>query len=355
MPTPIAHGDSLRRNSRHACPREVTSRECIAPKRYARGDREGRLREFRRSGRFGLIGVFVVAAIVIVVALSADSTDPNPKLQLGVIFGVIAAFIAVLLLLQRADIRRAATGDARAFRQGPHPVEDPTKLDDGELWSALAVGPIDDEAIRAREEMWDAGRRSIGLAAVICVLIFLTVPAIYLFESFVPLIVGGPLIAIAAVYGAVRAIGPGGEVDRGYENLDRAMKPLGLTLNERPKVRMETRYPTMPGYSARLIGPTVMRGRRHDRPVEVRQEQGHSEVTVHASVPEFEAKARDGRLAAEDGGSNAEAVLRALPSSERWKGVSVHGGVDGIAVERKGDPGAWLCDLWLAERLADQL
>jgi len=311
------------------------------------------LREFRRSGLFGLIGVFVVAAIVVVIALSADSTDPNPKLQYGLIFGVIAAFVAVLLVLQRADIRRAAIGDARSFEKGPQPVEDPTKLADGELWSALAVRPIDAEAISARGAMWDSGRRSIGLAAVICVLIFLTVPAIYLTGSFVPLIIGGPLIAIAAVYGAVRAIGPGGEVDRGYENLDQAMRPLGLALDQRPEVRMEPRYPTMPGYSARLIGPTVMSGERHDRRVEVRQEQGHSEVTVHAKVPEFEAKARDGRLVAKDAGSNAEAVFSGLPSSERWKGVSVHGGADGIVVERRGDPGAWLCDLWLAERLAD--
>jgi hypothetical protein len=313
------------------------------------------LREFRRSGRFGLIGVFVVAAIVIAVALSADSTDPNPKLQLGVIFGVIAAFIAVLLLLQRGDIRRAAAGDARGFREGPHPVDDPTKPDDGELWSALAVRPIDTEAIRAREEMWDVGRRSIGLAAVICVLIFLTVPAIYLFESFVPLLIGGPLIAIAAVYGAVRAIGPGGDVDQGYERLDRAMKPLGLTLDERPTVKMVARYPTMPGYSAKLFGPTVMSGQRHERRVEVRQEQGLSEVTVHASVPEFEARARDGRLVAKDAGSDAAAVLSGLPASERWKGVTVHGGADGVVVDRKGDPAAWLCDLWLAERLADEL
>ena len=57
---------------------------------------------------------------------------------------------------------------------------------------------IDTEAIGAREEMWDVGRRGIGLAAVICVLIFLTVPPIYLFDSFVPLLIGGPLIAIAA-------------------------------------------------------------------------------------------------------------------------------------------------------------
>jgi hypothetical protein len=313
------------------------------------------LREFRRSSRFGLIGVFVVAAIAIAVALSADSADPNPKLQLGVIFGVVAAFIAVLLLLQRGDIDRAATGDVRGFSRGPQPVDDPTKLQDGELWSALAVRPIDTEAIKARKEMWDVGRRGIALGAVICVLIFLTVPSIYLFESLVPLLIGGPLIAIAALYGAARAIGPGGDVDHGYEGLDRVIKPLGLSLEERPEVKMVPRYPTMPGYSAKLLGPTVMRGQRHGRRVEVRQEQGLSEVTVHASVPEFEAKARDGHLVANDGGSNAAGMLRGLPASERWKGVKVHGGADGVVVDRKGDPGAWLCDLWLAERLADQL
>lgn len=313
------------------------------------------MREFRRSSRFGLIGVFVVAAIVIVIALSADSTDPNPKLQLGLIFGVIAAFVAVLLFLQRGDIDRAATGDIHAFGRGPHPVDDPTKLEDGELWSALSVRPIDTEAIKARKEMWDVGRRGIGLAAVICVLIFLTVPAIYLTGSFVPLLIGGPLIAIAAVYGAVRAIGPGGDVDQGYERLDRAMRPLGLTLDERPNVKMVARYPTMPGYSAKLVGPTVMSGQRHGRRVEVRQEQGLSEVAVHAPVPAFEAKARDGRLAVKDGASNVEAVLSGVPTSERWKGVTLHGGADGIVVDRKGDPGSWLCDLWLAERLADQL
>ncbi|HSD25195.1 MAG TPA: hypothetical protein VLB79_12805 [Solirubrobacterales bacterium] len=313
------------------------------------------MREFRRSARFGLIGVFVVAAIVVVIALSADSTDPNPKLQLGLIFGVIAAFLAVLLLLQRGDIDRAAAGDTRGFGEGRRPVDDPTKLEDGELWSALAVRPIDTDAIRARREMWDVGRRGIGLAAVISVLIFLTVPAIYLTESFVPLLIGGPLIAIAAGYGAIRAIGPRGDVDQGYERLDRVMKPLGLSLEERPQVRMVPRSPTMPGFSARLVGPTVMIGQRHGRRVEVRQEQGQSEVTVRASAPTFEAKARDGRLVAKEAASNAEAVLRSVPASGRWKGVEVRGDGEGIVVDRKGDPGAWLCDLWLAERLADEL
>jgi hypothetical protein len=310
---------------------------------------------FRRSSRFGVIGVFVVAALVVVIALTADSTDPNPKLQLGLIFGVLAAFVAVLLVLQRGDMNRAATGDVRGFGEGPRPVDDPTKLEDGELWSALAVRPIDTEAIEARAAMWDVGRRGIRLGAVICVLIFLTVPPIYLTGSFVPLLIGGPLIAIAALYGAFRAIGPGGDVDQGYERLDLAVKPLGLGLDERPEVRLVPRYPAMPGYSAKLIGPTVMSGQRHGRRVEVRQEQGLSEVTVRADVPEFDATVRDGRFATKDGGSNAAAILRGLPASERWKGVKVHGGAKGIVVERKGDPGAWLCDLWLAERLADQI
>jgi hypothetical protein len=313
------------------------------------------LRAFRRSSRFGVIGVFVVAAIVIVIALTADGTDPNPKLQLGLIFGVVAAFVAVLLALQRGDMDRAASGDVRAFGKGPQRLDDPTKLEDGELWSALAVRPIDTEAIKARAAMWDAGRRGIWLGAVICILIFLTVPPIYLTGSFMPLLIGGPLIVIAALYGAFRAIGPGGDVDQGYEHLDLAMKPLGLTVDERPEVRLVPRYPAMPGYSAKLIGPTVMSGQRHGRRVEVSQEQGLSEVTVHANVPEFEAKVRDGRFASKDGASNAAAIFRGLPASERWKGVMVHGGAEGIVVERKGDPGAWLCDLWLAERLADQL
>jgi len=296
--------------------------------------------KFGRSGKFGLIGVFVVAAIVVVIALTADSTDPNPKLQYGLIFGVIGVFFFVLLILQRGDLNRAAAGDDRSAAQGPHEIADPTTLDDGELWAALAVRPIDDDAIKARREMWGAGRRSIGLAAVIGVLIFLTVPSIYLFDTFVPLLIGGPLIVIAALYGSWRAIGPGGEVDTAYELLDRSMKPLGLGVDERPDVRMVTRAPTMPGYSARLMGPLVMTGERHGRHVEVRQEQGRSEVALKAKVPQFEGKPTE--------------LLSGLAKSDRWKGVEVRGTAGEILVSRKGDLGAWLCDLWLAERLADR-
>jgi hypothetical protein len=311
--------------------------------------------EFRRSRLFGLIGVFVVAGIAIVIALSAGSTNPDPKLQMGLIFGVIALFVAVLLILQRSDMTRAAAGDLRGASKGAQEVDDPTKLGDGELWAALAVQPIDDDAIKARKELWGAGFRSLKLGAIIVVLIFLTVPSVYLFNTFIPLLIGGPMIVIAALYGSLRALGPGGEVDSAYDRMDRAMKPLGLSVTERPTVRMVTRAPTMAGYSARLFGPTVISGQRHGQKVEIRQEAGLSELTLHTSTQEFDAKSKGGRFGAADGASNAAAVLSSLPSSDRWRNVQVHGGHGGIVVDRKGDPGAWLCDLWLAERLAAQL
>ncbi|HEU4599749.1 MAG TPA: hypothetical protein VFS26_08380 [Solirubrobacterales bacterium] len=289
---------------------------------------------FKRSSRFGLIGVFVVMALVAVIGLTMGSGEANPKLALGLIFGVIAVFVVVLLTLQRSDLERTAGGDAaksaRAAAEAGQAVEDPTRLGEAELWAAMAVGPIDADAIRARSEMWDVGRRGIRLGGVIFLLIFLTVPSIYLFESFVPLLIGGPLIAIAALYGAYRAIGPGGDVDSGFDRLDRAMRPLGLAVTERPKGGFEPRAPTMPGFDYRLRGATVLSGERHGRRATVtlggHEDAGLSEVTVAAPCRAFAAKS---------------------------KRVEVSSGPEGVTVtRRKAKPGDWLCDLWLAERLA---
>jgi hypothetical protein len=311
---------------------------------------------FRRSKWFGLIGVFVVAGIAIAIALTADSSDPNPKLQLGLIFGVVAVFVFGLLFLQRRDLDAGAAADARYGISAPGQVDDPTKLDEGELWAALAVKPIDSEALKARSWMWESARRGIRLAFVISILIFLTVPAIYLFESFVPLIIGGPLIAVAAVYGSIRAIGSGGELDQAYENADRAMQPLGLRVSERPEVAFVPRAPAMPGYSARLRGPLILSGERHGRTVTVHQENGVSEVTVGRPVPVFEAKARDGRIRPARATPTAvRSALAEAPNSTRWNGVGVSGGRDGVTVRRTKDLTFWLCDLWLAERLAAAL
>lgn len=291
-------------------------------------------RGFGRSGWFGLIGVIVVAALVAVIAATTGQGEANPKLTLALIFGVIAIFVVVLLVLQRSDIERAAGGDAartnRGAAEGSRRVENPTAMAEPELWGALAVAPIETDAIRARSEMWDVNRRSHKLGVVVFALILLTVPTIYLTESFVPLLIGGPLIVLAALYGSYRAIAPGGEIDSGYDRVSRAMKPLGLAVTEKPKGGFEMRYPTTPGFDYRLRGWTVLSGERHGRSVQVRlgghEDAGTSEVRVAAPCREY------------------------VAASKR---VEVRSGPEGIAViRRKGSQSDWLCDLWLAERLA---
>ncbi len=294
-------------------------------------------RGFKRSSWFGLIGVFVVAAIVVVIASTTGQGEANPKLTMGLIFGVIAIFVITLLALQRTDLERVADGDgaagSRAAAVGGHQIEDPTTLAEPDLWAAMAIVPIDADAVRARDEVWDIGRRSNRLGFVIVILIFLTVPSIYLLESFVPLLIGGPLIVIAALYGSFRAIGPGGEIQRSYDRTDRAMEPLGLRVTETPKGGFEMRYPATPGFDYRLRGWTVLSGERHGRTVSVRlgghEDAGTSEVTVAVTCHGFSATS---------------------------KRVEVESGPEGIVVRRrKGAQGDWLCDLWLAERLVDDL
>lgn len=320
---------------------------------------------FKRSGLFGLIGVVVVAAIVVVIALTTGEGQSNPKTTYALIFGVVAVFMIVLFVLQRSDMERAAgasvRGTERAAAEGGRAIENPTTMDEPALWAALAVKPIDDEAVKARAQGWDAGRRSLRLGMIVTLLIFLTVPPIYILESFVPLLIGGPLIAIAALYGSFRALAPGGELAKGYENVGTAMAPLGFEVTERPKVNVETRDATTGRVGPKIRGALVLSGERHGRPVSVRLGSGEvgstSEVTVRLAVPAFEAKSRDGRVRAAKGEQPPAAIaaaLEAVPNSTRWKKLTVEGGPEGIVVSRKGGAQTdWLCDLWLAERLAD--
>jgi hypothetical protein len=290
---------------------------------------------FKRSGLFAIFGLVVVAALVVVIGLSADPTDANPKGTFALIFGVLAVFLIVLFALQRADLNRASGGDARSSQrsaaEGERDIDDPTTMEDAELWAAMAVKPINSEAVKARAAGWEAGRRSQNLGMIVTLLIFLTVPPIYFFESFLPLLIGGPLIALAAVWGSVRALMPGGELDRGYENVDKAMAPLGLAVSERPSVSIETRDAVTGRVGPKIRGELVLEGERHGRRVRVRlgstETASRSEVTLAVAGNEFVAGSRK---------------------------VKVESGPEGIVITRKGGGQSdWLCDLWLAERLAE--
>jgi len=312
---------------------------------------------------FGLIGVVVVAILVAAIALSANSADPNPKGTMALIFGVIAVFVVILFVFQRSDLEKVAGGDAkavqRAVAEGGGAIDNPTTMEEQQLWAALATRPIDNEALEARGSIWDSGRRSQKLGWVVMALIFLTVPSIYLLESFVPLLIGGPLIAIAAIYGSIRALAPGGEMDQGYEKVGLAMAPLGFEVTERPQVNIEVREATTGRVGPKVHGALVLSGERHGRSVSVRlgssEMSSRSEVTVRVGTPEFKAKSRDGKVRpGDDVPAPFATALRDMPNSTRWKKLTVEGGPEGIVVARKGGAQAdWLCDLWLAERLAD--
>jgi uncharacterized membrane protein YedE/YeeE len=76
------------------------------------------MREFRRSTLFAIVGLFVVAALVVVIALSADPADANPKLQYGLIFGVVGLFLVGLFFFQRRDLGAAEGSAAGRRRRG---------------------------------------------------------------------------------------------------------------------------------------------------------------------------------------------------------------------------------------------
>jgi hypothetical protein len=71
-------------------------------------------------------------------------------------------------------------------------------------------------------------------------------------------------------------------------------------------------------------------------------------------VPEFGAKAKDGPHPSRrqhPAGDRCDAGDRA--QLDPLEQVKVEGGPQGIVVTRKGgEPSDWLCDLWLAERIA---
>jgi hypothetical protein len=318
---------------------------------------------FKRSSRFGLIGVFVVAAVIVVIATTTGQGEANPKTTLALIFGVLAVFFIVLFALQRADLDRVSGADAsestRAAAEGGREIDNPTTMAEPDLWAAMAVAPIDADAVRARAEMWEAGRRSLRLGMIVTALIFVAVPAMYLLESFVPLLIGAPLIAILAIWGSIRALAPGGEMDRGYDNVGRAMAPLGLAVTERPKVSIETREATTGRVGPKVHGALVLSGERNGHRVSIRlggeERAGASEVTVAAAAARFSAKSRDGRVRpGEAAPETVVAALKSVPNSTRWKKLTVEAGPVGVVVTRKGgEQSDWLCDLWLAERLAE--
>jgi hypothetical protein len=300
-------------------------------------------------------------ALVAMIGLNVDERDADSKGTYALIFGIVAVFLILLFFLQSRDLSAAERGEAKAaVRQ--EEIENPASMEEPALWASMAVRPIDTEALRARKDVWGAARGSMRLGMVICLLIFLAVPPIYLLDTFVPLLIGAPLIAIIALWKSVPMLAGGGDVGKAYETANRAMKPLGLALTERLQITIEPKSVAPFRLGPGVHGATAFAGERHGRRVTVRMPADEStrsmcQVFVEARAPEFEFRARDGRLKAAEGAPNAVAeTLKAVPNSPRWNGLKGKAGPEGIEVEHKGVAhGDWLLDLWLAERVAAAL
>ena len=129
-------------------------------------------------------------------------------------------------------------------------------------------------------------------------------------------------------------------MDSGYEKVGLAMAPLGFEVTERPQVDIETRDAATGGWGRRSAAPLG---------AERRAARRRSRCGGHRRAS---AAARYVRALRSASRAVHRRVLRRTATT--WKKLTVEGGPEGIVVSRKGGEQAdWLCDLWLAERLAD--
>lgn len=308
---------------------------------------------FRRSGRFGLVGVLVVAVLVAVIALVFGS-GANPTGALIAILGIVFGFVGVLMYLQRRDLDSATTQAKRETEVAPAPVTDPADADRMSLLADLATGPIDREAIDAAgSQVWAIAGRSVHAGPPMMALIFCAVVPWLLFQWIWSIVIFVPLIVIYAVYLAARMLMPGGGLDQAHDAAAPTLRALGLTETQRPKVVIRSQAAGPQPLRHEVVGASAYAGQRHGRPVMVAI-AGGSTVAVGGAVAPFEVHARDEHLRAAAGAPAAvEAVVAPLRASSYWKDVSFEGGARGVIAERTRD-GAdnWMRDLWVAERLA---
>ncbi len=314
--------------------------------------------DFKRSSRFGVVGVGVVMVVTAAIALLFGS-GANPTGALIAIFAVVFGFTGVLLYVQRRDVDRGEERMQREALEAAEPVDDPTIADQMSLLADLATGPIDRAAIAAASgRTWGIARKSIGSGAVMIVLIACAVIPWQLSagEEMWSIVTFVPAIVLYAVYLAAKAIMPGGTLDQAYDDATPTVAPLGLTEAERPKVKIR-RTPLGPRQlDHELEGAIAYTGERHGRAVSIRIEGNTVTTTLTGKVRGFEVKARGERLKAAPSSPEAVvAVLEPLRASSYWKGVVARGGNHGVTIERKGNgAGAhWMRDLWLAEHLAE--
>lgn len=316
-------------------------------------------RPVRRSGAFWIFWVAVAAAACAAIALTTGQHQADPKGTLAAIFGVLALLFVGFFVVRIREVTAGKAADLRGARGGAQlTIDDPTALSSSELYGAMAIRPVDGAALKARARTWDEERKGISSAVPIVVLIFLCVPPIYFFHTFIPTIAGAVVIGSFGLYKSFRLMRGG--LAGLYDLSDQVMAPLGLNVTEHYTVSVEPSLARGGGPAPVTRGALEMQGERHGRHIKIRTPAtggGRSTRTIEVSTGSsstFEVRARDGRFhAVGDAPEPIQALIAALPRSSRWTGVRAQA-KDGLVVVRRKPAGASdpVLDLWLAERVA---
>jgi hypothetical protein len=146
---------------------------------------------------------------------------------------------------------------------------------------------------------------------------------------------------------------PGGTLDQAYAAHDFQLAPLGLSGAERPDVVFVPRV-AGEGMQSTIVGPTVLRGERHGRAMEVTIDGTRTETRLAGAYAAFELNGHRQRVRVTGEAPPAVTrILEQLDASPRWTSMRLKAGPEGIVVTRRSSAEhPWLYDLWLAERLA---
>jgi hypothetical protein len=265
-----------------------------------------------------------------------------------------------MVLAQRAWMartrRHAALEAVRGAREAAAAgtIADPGKLSPNALLVAMAIHPVDEHALVAGGDRgWAVAERSQRSATAMTLLIVvLMVPALALQEGRLIALAAVPIVGYAVVL-AVRVLRAGGTLDQAYAAHDSQLAPLGLSGTERPDVVFVPRL-AGEGMQSTIVGPTVLRGERHGRAVEVTIDGTRTETRLAGAYPAFELNGHRQRVRVTGEAPPAvQSVVDGLGASPRWTSMKLAAGAEGIVVSRRSSAEqAWLYDLWLAERLA---
>ena len=306
---------------------------------------------YRPAYVFAAIGAVVVA---ILAAAIADPTGKTP-LYVGVALPILLGFGILLYQWlwagsqERPRLPEEVGADAAA---------DPGKIEDyWAMYRLMAVKPIDPEALAtAQRGVMGVIKANIKLAAVVMVLP-LAAGVMVIVGKAPDLGSGAFLVAVPFVLAPLALLWARLMMARAADGGGSMLEPLGLEITSLPSVGISHGSGSATGLGARVSGASVMEGERHGR--HVRVSLGERHVTeVSGRAPEFEIEQKKERVRARPGAPAAiEKLLSGLGPSPHWAKLrKVSGGPQGVVAERKVDAdNGWLWDLWLCERLLDEL